>query len=482
MAEKEKQIGITSKKDDDFSEWYTQVITKADLIDYSDVSGCYVLKPNAYTLWEHIQSFLDSKFKERGVKNAYFPLLIPENYLNKEADHVEGFSAEVAWVTETGNSKLPERLAIRPTSETIMYNHYAKWIRSWKDLPLKINQWCNVVRWEFNNPVPFLRSREFLWQEGHNVFATKEGMDEDVKEMLDVYAQCFEELLAIPVIKGMKSDKEKFAGADYTTSIETFMPAGKAIQCATSHALGQSFAKAFEISFTDQNEKVQTPWQDSWGFTTRSIGILIMYHSDDKGLVIPPKLAENKAVVVPIIFGDTKDKVNSEAKKLADELKEFNVILDDREDKTAGWKFNEWEMKGMPVRIEIGPKDIEKNQVVLVRRDTSEKLFVKREELNGKLSELLETIQSDLLENARKFIDSNTVEAKSWEEAEQAIKDQKMVKIQWCCESECEDLMKDETGGAKTLNMPFGEQVIEGAKCVHCGKDAKAVVYLAKSY
>ncbi|MBT3406530.1 proline--tRNA ligase [Candidatus Woesearchaeota archaeon] len=482
MAEKEKQIGITSKKDDDFSEWYTQVITKADLIDYSDVSGCYVLKPGAYILWERIQSFLDSKFKEKGVKNAYFPLLIPENYLNREADHVEGFSPEVAWVTETGNSKLPERLAIRPTSETIMYNHYAKWIRSWKDLPLKINQWCNIVRWEFNNPVPFLRSREFLWQEGHNVLATQKEMDEDVKEMLDVYAQCFEELLAIPVIKGMKSDKEKFAGADYTTSIETFMPAGKAIQCATSHALGQSFAKAFEISFTDQNEKVQTPWQDSWGFTTRSIGILIMYHSDDKGLVIPPKLAENKAVVVPIIFGDTKDKVNSEAKKLADELKEFNVILDDREDKTAGWKFNEWEMKGIPVRIEIGPKDIEKNQVVLVRRDTSEKLFVKREELNDKLSELLETMQSDLLENARKFMGSSTVEANSWEEVEQAIKDKKMIKMQWCCESECEDLMKDETGGAKTLNMPFGEKVKEGAKCTHCGKDAKAVVYLAKSY
>ncbi len=475
-----KKLGITASKQKDFSEWYTQVIQRAELIEYSKVSGCVVFRPRSYAMWEKIKAYLDGRFKEVGVENAYFPLFIPESLLTKEQEHVEGFTPEVAWVTHSGSSKLPERLAVRPTSETIMYDSYSKWIKSHRDLPLLINQWCNVVRWEFKNPVPFLRTREFLWQEGHTVHATKEESAEFAVKMLDRYADAYEKMLAVPMIKGRKSDKEKFAGADYTLSIETFLPNGKAIQGATSHCLGQNFAKVFDITFIDKNEKKQYAWQNSWGFTTRSIGVMIMMHSDDKGLVIPPRIAPVDAVIVPIIFDDTKEKVLLKAKQIEQSLKGFKIIFDDRDEYTPGWKYNNWEMKGIPVRIELGPKDLAKDQVVMVRRDTGKKEFVKTKDIMQKLDQMLEQMQEDLLKKAKKMMNESIVEAENFDQVMEAIKNKKLVLMPWCKETECEDWIKDKTGGAKTINIPF-DSTAKG-KCAHCGKEAKVMVYVAKSY
>ena len=373
--------GIRAKKEENFSEWYIQLIEKAELIEYSPVSGCIILRPTSYAIWESITQFLDKKIKEKGVQNVYFPLLIPENLLKKESKHVEGFSPEVAWVTEAGDSKLNERLAIRPTSETIMYDTFKKWIRSYRDLPLLTNQWANVVRWEFKHSIPFLRTREFLWQEGHTVFATQKESEEHALEMLEDYAKTYEELLAVPVIKGTKTDSEKFAGADITYSIETLLPNGKAIQAATSHCLGQNFSKAFDIKFIDKDEKTKYVYQNSWGFTTRSIGIMIMIHSDNKGLVLPPKVAMNKVVIIPILMEKDKERVIGRTKILKKQLEKYNPILDDRDDIKPGNKFNNYEMKGLPIRIELGPRDLEKNQAVIVRRDTGEKIIVKIKEI-----------------------------------------------------------------------------------------------------
>lgn len=476
-----KQKGITAKKNEDFSEWYAQVIQKADLIEYTDVSGCYILKPRAYAIWEKLQQYFNKELKKRNIKNAYFPLLIPENLLTKEKEHVEGFSPEVAWVTHSGDSKLSERLAIRPTSETIMYDAYAKWIRSHNDLPLRLNQWCNIVRWEFKNPVPFLRSREFLWQEGHTVFATKKEAEAEVYDILSVYKRIFEELYAVPVVSGTKSEKEKFAGADFTTSVETFLPSGKAIQGATSHHLGQNFSKVFNINFLDENSKRQDAWQNSWGITTRTIGIMIMMHSDDKGLVLPPKVAPTQAVIVPILFEDTKDKVLKKAKDIAKKLKAFEVEVDDRDSYSPGWKFNEWEMKGVPLRIEIGPKDLEKEQAVLVRRDTNEKKPVKIKDVKQEVSEMLEAMQTNLFNKAQQFMQDSIVEAKNMKEFINAIKNKKLVKAPWCNNPACEEEIKDKTGGAKSLNIPFDQNNVSD-KCVCCGKDASAFTFFAKSY
>jgi len=482
MAEEKVDIGITVKKSDDFSEWYTQVIQKAGLIEYSSVSGCMIIRPWAYSIWEKIQVFFNKEIKKRGVKNAYFPLFIPESLLKKEAAHVEGFSPEVAWVTHAGDSKLAERLAVRPTSETIMYEAYSKWVRSYRDLPLRLNQWCNVVRWEFKNPVPFLRTREFLWQEGHTAFASQKEAEEEVYDILDLYKRVFEELYAVPVMKGKKSEKEKFAGALFTTSVEAFLPNGKAIQGATSHCLGQNFAKVFDIKFLDDNKQSQYVWQNSWGLTTRSIGIMIMMHGDDKGLVLPPKIAPLQAVIVPIFYKE-KDKVLEEAKKINDLLStSFDVELDSREEYTPGWKFNEWEMKGVPIRIEIGPKDIEKKQVVVVRRDTGVKSFVPVAELQNTITKTLDDIQNNLFTNAKKLLDSNTVETKDWAEFIRAIKDKKIVYSPWCGESECEECIKDKTEGAKSLNIPFNLPKKITEVCPQCGKPAKVWCYFGKSY
>jgi len=481
MPEEKKDIGITVKKSGNPSEWYQQVILKAEMADYTEVSGCMVLRPRSMVIWEKVQEYFNKELKKRGIKNAYFPLFIPEKFLMKEKEHVEGFTPEVAWVTHSGDTELAEKLAVRPTSETIMYDSYSRWIRSYRDLPLRINQWANVVRWEFNNPIPFLRTREFLWQEGHTVFAEKKEAEAEVLDILELYRKLFEELYAVPMIKGMKSDKEKFAGAVYTTSIETFLPTGKAIQGATSHFLGQNFSKAFNIQFLDKNEKNQFGWQNSWGLSTRSIGVMIMFHSDDKGLVLPPAVAPTHAVVVPIYTKD-KEKVLKEAKKIKDSIKGLDIVLDDRDEYTPGYKFSDWEMKGVPVRIEIGPKDIEKKQVVLVRRDTGKKEFIPIKDINTKLKSLLKDIQKNLLEKARKSLKASIVEVKTWDEFVKAIKDQKMVRAPWCRETACEDLIKDKSGGAKSINIPFDQPKKISGKCAHCGKTAKCFALFAKSY
>ncbi len=473
--------GITVKKDQDISEWYTQVIQKAELAEYTDVSGCMIFRPRVFAIWEKLQAFFDAEIKKLGVKNAYFPIFIPEHLLTKEKEHVEGFAPEVAWVTHGGNSKLAERLAVRPTSETIMYDAYSKWIRSYRDLPLKINQWVNVVRWEFKHPVPFLRGREFLWQEGHTVYAKKADSEKEVLDILELYRRVFEDLLAIPVIKGKKSENEKFAGADYSTSVETLTPSGKAVQAATSHHLGQRFAKSFGIEFLDESGKKSLPFQNSWGFSTRSIGAMILFHGDDKGVVIPPRVAPVHAVVIPILFDKDKELVLKESRKVAESLKKsFAVEFDDRDSYTAGWKFNEWELKGACLRIEIGPKDIANKQVVVVRRDTGKKEFIKLSELSRHVEVTLEKMHNDLFAKAKNFLHENTARVKSWSEFEKAIKAKKLIYMPWCCTEKCAEQIKAKTEGAKCLNLPFGEKV--SGKCAHCGKQAEAVALFAKSY
>ncbi|MBR9690253.1 proline--tRNA ligase [Candidatus Woesearchaeota archaeon] len=480
---KESELGLTATKDKDFSQWYTQVIQKAELIEYTDVSGCIIFRPYSYAIWEKIQAYMDKLIKVRGIKNAYFPLFIPEKLLCKEADHVQGFIPEVAWVTHAGKTKLKERLAVRPTSETIMYDAYKKWIRSHRDLPLKINQWNNVVRWEFKHPVPFLRTREFLWQEGHTAFATKQEADTEAMDILkDVYSKTLVDLLAIPSILGKKSEKEKFAGADYSLSCETYLANNKAIQACTSHHLGQNFSKAFDISFLDENEKKQYVWQNSWGFTTRSIGIAIMMHSDDKGLVLPPKIAPTQAVVVPILFEKTKDKLLKESKKIVDELKGVSVHLDDREEYTPGFKYNEWELKGVPVRIEFGPKDMEKKHTVVVRRDTGKKEFVKLKDLSKYVNKTLDDIQDSLYKKAEKFLNDSKDKANNWNDFLKKVKQGKLTLAPFCNTLQCEDHIKDKTGGTKSINIPFDSKVKKGEKCIQCKKDATDQAYFAKSY
>ncbi len=475
---KEKIEGLTVKKSN-FSEWYQQVITKSGLVDYSCVSGCIILRPYAYAIWENIQKFINKKLKASGVKNAYFPLFIPESLLKKESEHIKGFAPEVAWVTEAGNTKLDEKLAIRPTSETIMYDTYAKWIRSWRDLPLRINQWNTIVRWEFKHPTPFLRTREFLWQEGHSAFASHAESEKEVFEILDLYEYVYEKLLAIPVLKGKKTDKEKFPGALATYSVEPVLPDGKAIQGATSHDLGQNFAEAFNIKFLNKQGKKEYVWQTSWGLSTRSIGITIITHGDDKGLIIPPAIAPNKIVIIPIIYKGKEKEVLKKAKELTNKLKTFDPLLDNRKDYTAGWKFNEYELKGIPIRIEIGPKDIAKKQVVLVRRDTNKKEFVKEKDIVKKIEKTLGDIQQTLYNKAKKFVESRIVKAKNIKEIEKAIKQGKIVFANWCGSKKCEEQVKSKTQ-AKSLNIPFKQQA--KGKCAICGRPAKYQIYFGKSY
>ncbi len=479
---KKDTLGMTAGKHDNFSEWYTQVIQKSEMADYVAVGGCIVYRPYSYEIWEKIQDFFNEKIKKSGVKNAYFPVLIPESLLTKEAEHVEGFAPEVAWVTHGGSSKLNEKLAVRPTSETIMYDSYSKWIRSHNDLPLRINQWNNVVRWEFKHATPFLRGREFLWQEGHTVFATKKEAEDEVLEILDYYAEIYEELLAVPVIKGKKTQIETFAGANYSTGCETYLPIGKAIQSCTSHLLGQNFAKAFDISFLDKNGKKQYPWQNSWGYSTRSIGVMIIMHGDDKGLVLPPRIAPIQVVIVPIIFEKTKKQVLNKAAELMKQLSKYSVKLDDREDYTPGWKYNEWELKGVPLRIELGPRDVEKNQVVLVRRDTGEKEVIQWTKLNTRVEQLMKEIQDYLYNKAKKQMLDSIVKVKRWEEFLKAAKNKKWIKALHCADAKCEVAIKDKTQGVKTNCIPFKQPKQIKGKCVHCNKKAQYEVMFAKSY
>jgi len=476
-----KQQGINAKKTEDFSEWYTQVIQKADLADYSKVSGCMVYKPKSYAIWEKIKQEVDKRFKKAGIQNAYFPLFIPESLLIKEQEHVKGFAPEVAWVTQAGDSKLNERLAIRPTSETIMYDSYAKWIRSYRDLPLRLNQWNNVVRWEFKHPVPFLRTREFLWNEGHTVFATQEEAKAEKDEIIGIYKEVCEKYLALPSLIGRKSEKEKFAGAEYTISMEFFMPHGKAIQGPDFHHDGQNFAKAFEIKFLDEKEKEQYVYQNTFAITTRMIGIVIAVHSDDNGLIVPPKLAENPVVIVPIFKQNTKDKIIKHAKELSKLLKKFNPLIDERDYVTPGFKFNDWELKGIPLRIEIGPKDIENRQVVLVRRDSGKKETILIKDIELKVEEILKDIQDSLFKKAKAMLDNAITKVKTMDELKAAIKNKKIALAPWCESEECEDWIKDKADGAKTLNMPL-DQPKENAKCVNCEKPSKVWIYIGKSY
>jgi len=479
MAEKKETLGLNVKKSDNLSEWYTQVVQKAELADYSSVSGCMVLRPNSYAIWENIQKVFDGMIKKTGHKNAYFPMFIPEHLLMKEKEHVEGFAPEVAWVTHGGNTKMKERLAIRPSSETIISESYANWVRSWRDLPLLINQWCNIVRWEFKYPRPFLRTREFLWQEGHTLHATEQGADKEVMDILYMYKDLMENYLAIPVLTGKKTEKEKFAGAVYTMALEAFMPDGKALQMGTSHMLGQNFAKAFKIRFLGKDEKYHTPWQTSWGITTRLIGAIIMVHGDDKGLIIPPKIAPIHAVIIPILFDKSKEKILKKAEEIKNKLKEYNIEIDKRDEYSPGWKFHEWELKGIPLRIELGPKDLEKNQVVLVRRDTGEKEFVKTAELNKKVRQTLDEIQKDLFTKAKNFLNKNIVEVDNWNDFLKAIKAKKIPKAFFCGEKECEESIKFESDGATSRCIKSDK---ETGKCVKCGKKAKYKVYFSKSY
>lgn len=477
MAKEKKLVEAITSMEEDFAQWYTDVVKKAELIDYSSVRGCMILRPNGYSIWENIQKELDRRFKETGVENVYMPMFIPESLLQKEKDHVEGFAPEVAWVTHGGLEPLQERLCIRPTSETLFCDFYSNIVQSYRDLPKLYNQWCSVVRWE-KTTRPFLRSVEFLWQEGHTIHATAEEAEERTIQMLNLYADFCEQILAIPMVKGKKTDKEKFAGAKATYTIEALMHDGKALQSGTSHNFGDGFAKAFDIQYTDKENKLQYGHQTSWGMTTRLIGAIIMVHGDDSGLVLPPKIAPTQVMIIPI--AQHKEGVLEKAAELKEKLGAFRVKVDDT-DKSPGWKFSEQEMRGISLRIEIGPKDIEANQAVIVRRDTREKIVASLDSLNVTVSEVLDTMQKEMLERARNHRDNHTSSAADFEEFKDAIdKKPGFVKAMWCGDRACEDTIKEQTG-ATSRCMPFEQEQI-AETCVCCGKKAKSMVYWGKAY
>ena len=478
MAKDKKLVEAITSMDTDFAQWYTDVVKKAELIAYSSVKGCMIIKPAGYAIWENIQKELDRRFKETGVENVYMPMFIPESLLQKEKDHVEGFAPEVAWVTHGGGQELQERLCVRPTSETLFCDLYFNIVQSYRDLPKLYNQWCSVVRWE-KTTRPFLRSMEFLWQEGHTAHATAEEAEERTKQMLNLYADFCEEVLAIPMIKGRKTDKEKFAGAEATYTIEALMHDGKALQSGTSHNFGDGFAKAFGIQYTDKDNQLKYVHQTSWGMSTRIIGAIIMVHGDNSGLVLPPRIAPTQIMVIPI--AQHKEGVLDKAYELRDRLAAgFRVKVDDT-DKSPGWKFSEQEMRGIPIRIEIGPKDMEANQAVVVRRDTREKIVVSLDELETKAGEILDTMQKEMLERARTHRDAHTSEAVTYEEFKDAIANKPgFVKAMWCGEEACELKIKEDTT-ATSRCMPFEQEVLSD-KCVCCGKPAKTMVYWGKAY
>ena len=479
MADNKKMVEAITSMDVDFAQWYTDVVKKAELCDYASVKGCMVIKPAGYALWENIQKKLDARFKACGVQNVYMPIFIPESLLQKEKDHVEGFAPEVAWVTHGGMEPLQERMCVRPTSETLFCDFYAKDIHSYRDLPRVYNQWCSVVCWE-KTTRPFLRSREFLWQEGHTAHATAEEAQERTIQMLNVYADFCEEVLAIPVIRGQKTDKEKFAGAEATYTIEALMHDGKALQSGTSHNFGDGFAKAFEIQYTDKDNTLKYVHQTSWGMSTRIIGALIMVHGDDSGLVLPPRIAPVQIMIVPV--QQKKEGVLDAAFGLRDRLIKagFSVKVDDT-DKSPGWKFADCEMRGIPLRVEIGPKDLEKNQAVLVRRDTHEKSFISLDNLEEEIGKLLETIQSDMFARAKVHLEAHTSQAVTWDAFVDTINTKPgFVKAMWCGCQECEDKIKEETG-ATSRCMPFKQETLADT-CVCCGKPAKKMVYWGRAY
>ena len=476
MADKKLVEAITSMEED-FAQWYTDVVKKAELIDYTSVKGCMVVRPAGYAIWELIQRQLDDMFKETGVQNAYLPLFIPESLLQKEKDHVEGFAPEVAWVTQGGQQPLQERLCVRPTSETLFCDYYKNVVQSYRDLPQVLNQWCSVVRWE-KETRPFLRSREFLWQEGHTAHATAKEAEERTLQMLNVYAEFLEKVLAIPVLKGIKTEKERFAGAIATYTVEALMHDGKALQSGTSHNFGDGFAKAFGIQFTDKDNTLKYVHQTSWGMTTRLIGAVIMVHGDNSGLVLPPKVAPVQVMIIPI--QQRKEGVLEKAAELKKILKDFRIKVDDS-DKSPGWKFSEQEMRGIPLRIEVGPKDIEAGKCVICRRDTREKVEVSFDELPAKVRELLDKMQTEMLERARAHREEHIYTAKDYEEFQKIFREKTgFVKAMWCGNQDCEDKIKEELSVTSRC-MPFEQEQLSET-CVCCGKPAKKMVYWGRAY
>ena len=480
MANEKKFVKAITSRDENFAQWYTDVVREARLCEYSSVKGCLIYLPNGYAIWENIQADLDKRFKDTGVENVYLPMLIPESLLEKEGDHVEGFAPEVAWVTHGGMERLQERFCIRPTSETLFCDYWSKCIQSYRDLPKVWNQWNSVLRWE-KTTRPFLRSREFLWQEGHTIHATYEEAEERTLLMWKVYRDFISESLAIPYVAGRKSESEKFAGAQDTYTVEALMHDGKALQSATSHFFGNAFPDAFDIKYVDKNNEYQSVYETSWGLSTRIIGAIIMVHGDDSGLVLPPRIAPKQIRVIPV--AQHKEGVLEKANELVDTLKAagYRVDIDDTE-KTPGWKFSEQEMQGIPLRIEIGPKDIEKNQVVVVRRDTREKMVFSIDEVADKLFDVLETIQKDMYDRAKAFLDKHIDEAVTMDEMVEKFKENRgFIKAMWCGEEECEGEIKYATGGASTRCLIEDEEPISD-KCIFCGKPAKFKAYFGKSY
>ena len=475
---KEKLVKSITSMDEDFAKWYTDVCIKAELIDYASVKGCMIIRPYGYAIWENIQRQMDDRFKATGHENVYMPMFIPESLLQKEKDHVEGFAPEVAWVTHGGEDKLDERMCVRPTSETLFCDHFKNIVHSYRDLPKLYNQWCNVVRWE-KTTRPFLRSREFLWQEGHTLHATAEEAQAETIQMLNVYAEFAENVLAMPVVKGVKTAKERFAGAEDTYTIEALMHDGKALQSGTSHYFGDGFAKAFDITYTDKNNNIVNPFQTSWGTTTRLIGAIIMTHGDDSGLVLPPAVAPIQAVIVPI--ASHKEGVLEKANQVCDRLKSVCRIKLDDSEQSPGWKFAEYEMKGVPLRIELGPKDIENNCCVVVRRDNREKITVSLDEIETRIPELLKDVHDGLYNKALERRNVMTYDAHNLDEIKN-IADTKpgFIRAMWCGDRECEDKLK-ETTGVTSRCIPFEEEKLSD-KCVCCGKPAKHMLYWGKAY
>ena len=477
--ENKKLVEEITSMDEDFAQWYTDVVKKAELCDYSSVKGCMVIEPAGFAIWENIQKELDRRFKETGVENCYMPVFIPESLLQKEKDHVEGFAPEVAWVTHGGSEELQERLCVRPTSETLFCDYYQRVIQSYRDLPKCYNQWCSVVRWE-KTTRPFLRSREFLWQEGHTAHATAEEAEERTRLMLNVYADFCEEVLAIPVVRGQKTEKERFAGAEATYTIEALMHDGQALQSGTSHNFGDGFARAFGIQYTDRDNKLQYVHQTSWGLSTRIIGAIIMVHGDNDGLKLPPRIAPVQVMICPVM--QKKEGVLEKASELCSELSKagFRVKVDDR-DKNPGFKFADCEMRGIPLRVEIGPRDIENGEAVLVRRDTREKLTVKLTDLCAEVGRLLEAIQQDMYDKAKAHLEAHTFSARSMEEMEDILDTKKgFVEAMWCGCRECEDAIKDRTG-ATSRCIPFKQEKLSDT-CIYCGKPAQKMVYFGRAY
>jgi len=477
-----KELGITVKKDQDLSEWYTQVVTKAQLADYSSAKGFMVLMPYGYSIWEKIKEDFDKKIKATGHKNAYFPLLIPERLLKTETEHFAGFTPEVFWVTHSGDTELAEKLAVRPTSETIIYESYSKWVKSWRDLPILINVWNSVVRAEITSTRPFLRTTEFLWQEGHTVHETEREAEEEVMTILGIYTKLVEDELAIPILAGKKTEREKFKGAVYTTTMEAMMPDGKALQMGTSHHLGQKFSIPFEIKYLGRDEKEHYGWTTSWGLSWRLIGAAILSHGDDRGLILPPRIAPTQVVIIPIFYKETDQKdISDEVRYLSSQLEQIGVrtLIDDRAQYTPGWKYHEWEMKGVPLRVEIGPKDVQAKQVTAVRRDTREKIAINRSDANDRISKILSEIQNHLFDRAKKSLDGLTTTATDMQLFKKVLEEKGGFIKAFLSDDSCEEKIKIETGATVRV-VPM--KAAKKGKCVYCGADNSIEVYFARSY